>query len=203
MGQGEIRRIARKKISYGPSRPNHVAKMTSCTKAIVAAVLAAVLMTPATGLFADAGNTKPDAPRGTVTNLPLPRFVSLKAEKGNVRRGPGLGNRVDWVFMRENMPLEITAEYGNWRRVRDIDGAGGWIHYSLLSGVRTVIVQKDYTPLRSLPDVGSDPNAYAEQGVVAFLGTCRKNWCRIRAGGQKGWVLKAEIWGVFADEIRD
>lgn len=122
---------------------------------------------------------------GPVTNLPLPRFVSMKAEEGFVRRGPSKTNRVDWVFKREDMPLEITAEYGNWRRVRDVDGVGGWMHYSLLSGVRTVIVQKDYTPLRSKAELGSDPNAYAEQGVIAYLKECIGDWCRITAGGAK------------------
>jgi len=140
---------------------------------------------------------------GPVTNLPLPRYVSMKAETGNARRGPSLTNGVDWVFTKENTPLEITAEYGHWRRVRDIDGAGGWMHYSLLSGVRTVIVQKDYTPLRMRPEIGSDPNAYAEQGVIAFLGECRLKWCRIKANGLRGWVLKTEIWGVGDKEIRD
>jgi len=139
--------------------------------------------------------------RGPVTHLPLPRFVSMKATKANVRRGPGLTHRVDWVFERKNMPLEITAEYGNWRRVLDVDGAGGWVHYSLLSGVRTVLVKKDYTPLRQNPAVGAKPNAYSEQGVVAFLGKCLPQWCLVRAGAQKGWVLKSEIWGVLPDKM--
>jgi len=140
---------------------------------------------------------------GTVTNLPLPRFVSMKANTGNARRGPSLTHRVDWVFKRENMPLEIIAEYGNWRRVRDIDGAGGWMHYALLSGVRTVIVQKDYTALRTRPEPAADPNAYAEQGVVAFLGQCKRDWCEITADGLKGWVLKTELWGVGIGEERN
>lgn len=137
---------------------------------------------------------------GPVTKLPLPRFVSLKADTGNVRRGPSLTHRVDWVFQREDMPLEITAEYGNWRRVRDMDGAGGWMHYSLLSGVRTVIVLKDYTPFRVRPEVGADPSAYAEHGVVAFLGECLPDWCKISSGGESGWALKTEIWGVSPTE---
>lgn len=140
---------------------------------------------------------------GAVTNLPLPRFVSMKANTGNARRGPSLTHRVDWVFKRENMPLEVVAEYGNWRRVRDIDGAGGWMHYALLSGVRTVIVQKDYTALRARPEPAADPNAYAEQGVVAFLGQCKRDWCEITADGLKGWVLKAELWGVGIGEERN
>ena len=168
-------------------------------KAIASAILLALVL---------AGPARPDparegGQRGPVTNLPLPRFVSMKADKANVRRGPGLTHKVDWVFQREDMPLKVIAEYGNWRRVVDPDGAGGWMHYSMLSGVRTVIVQKDYMPLRSYPDVGAEPNAYAEQGVVAYLGTCLPDWCRIRAGGMKGWALKSELWGVEADELRD
>jgi SH3-like domain-containing protein len=77
---------------------------------------------------------------GCVTNLPLPRFVSLKGSEGNARRGPGLTHRIDWVFTRAGMPLKITAEFENWRRVEDSEGAGGWVHYSLLSGVRTALV---------------------------------------------------------------
>ena len=77
-----------------------------------------------------------DPARGPVTNLPLPRFVSMRAESANARRGPSLDQRVDWEFVRRGLPLEITAEYGQWRRVRDADGAGGWVHHALLSGRR-------------------------------------------------------------------
>ncbi len=143
------------------------------------------------------------AERGPVTNLPMPRFVSLKAEEGNVRRGPSLSHRIDWVFTHRNMPLEITAEYGHWRRVRDRDGQGGWVHYSLLSGVRHVIVEKDLTALHVKPDLTSPVNAYAEAGVVARLGSCGLDWCRVTANGSKGWVEKRGLWGVQADEVRE
>lgn len=141
--------------------------------------------------------------RGPVTNLPLPRFVSAKAQEVNVRRGPSLTHRIDWVFKRRDLPLEITAEFGNWRRVRDKEGAGGWVHYSLLSGVRTVVVEKDLLPLRMKPDAGSEVNAYAEAGVIARLGECGPAMCRISADGFRGWADKAGLWGVAADEIRD
>jgi len=141
--------------------------------------------------------------RGPVTNLPLPRFVSLKASEGNVRRGPSLSHRIDWVFTRRDMPLEITGEYGHWRRVRDRDGAGGWMHYSLLSGARTVIVAQDMTPLLMKPDTGAPAVAHAEAGVVARLGNCSLEWCRISADGKRGWVTKASLWGVRPEEIRN
>nr|WP_245972428.1 SH3 domain-containing protein [Rhodovulum robiginosum] len=141
--------------------------------------------------------------RGPVTNLPLPRYVSMKAGEGNVRRGPSLSHRIDWVYKRRNLPLEITAEYGHWRRVRDRDGAGGWMHYSLLSGARTVVIEKDMVAMRRTPSPDAPVRAQAEIGVVARLGECLPDWCRISAGGQSGWVPKAALWGVAPDEIRE
>lgn len=141
--------------------------------------------------------------RGKVTNLPIPRFVSLKAEEGNVRRGPSLSHRIDWVFKRRNMPLRITGEHGHWRRVQDRDGQGGWVHYSLLSGARYVIIERDLTPLRTKPGRDAEVNAYAEAGVVARLGACELDWCRVTADGKRGWVPKAALWGVRPEEIRD
>ena len=123
--------------------------MTFRTKLGAAAIL---LLLPVTALADETTANAADEPvLGPVTNLPLPRFVSVRAGKVNVRRGPSESHRVDWVFQLAHMPLEVTAEFGHWRRVRDIDGAGGWVHYALLSGERTVIVQKDYTPMRTLP----------------------------------------------------
>ncbi|WP_323784634.1 SH3 domain-containing protein [Thalassovita sp.] len=141
--------------------------------------------------------------RGPVTNLPLPRFVSVKASEANVRRGPSLTHRIDWVFKRRNMPVEITAEYGHWRRVRDRDGAGGWVHYSLLSGVRHVIIDKDMLALHVRPDANTAITARLELGVIAKLENCTQDWCKLRAGGYRGWAPKDTIWGVNPDEIRD
>ncbi|WP_421905763.1 SH3 domain-containing protein [Mameliella sp.] len=141
--------------------------------------------------------------RGPVTNLPLPRFVSLKASEGNVRRGPSLTHRIDWVYKRRGMPLEITAEHGHWRRVRDRDGAGGWVHYSLLSGARTVIVEQDMLSLHRRPDPDSVVVARLELGVIARLGDCGPDWCRLTADGYRGWVDKTALWGVGLDEIRE
>nr|WP_223163124.1 SH3 domain-containing protein [Roseivivax sediminis] len=141
--------------------------------------------------------------RGPVTNLPLPRYVSLKTSEGNVRRGPSLTHRIDWVYVRRDMPLEVTAEFGHWRRVRDRDGAGGWVHYSLLSGVRTVIVTEDLLPVYTRPAEGSQIVAKLGIGVIARLGECLAIWCEVEAGGQHGWTRKTALWGVAPDELRD
>jgi len=138
---------------------------------------------------------------GCVTNLPLPRFVSLKGDEGNARRGPGLTHRIDWVFTRPGMPLKITAEFDNWRRVEDQDGAGGWVHYALLSGVRSVVVTLDMAELRSSPDPAAQVVAQAEMGVIGRVLECRPDWCRIQSGGERGWVAKSALWGVLPGEV--
>ena len=152
------------------------------------------------GLSAQAGA---QAGRGPVTNLPLPRFVSLKTSEGNARRGPSLSHRIDWVFRHYELPLLVTAEYGNWRRVEDRDGAGGWVHYSLLSGVRTVVVVAEVADLRIRAGRDGAVAARAEAGAIARLGECLTDWCRISADGARGWVEKSALWGVGPDEIRD
>lgn len=141
--------------------------------------------------------------RGAVTNLPLPRYVSLKGNEGNARRGPSLSHRIDWVFRHAGMPLRVVAEFGHWRRVEDRDGAGGWVHYALLSGVRTALVTTDMLELRARPNPDADIVARAEAGAILRLNECNPGWCRVSGGGQRGWVPKTAIWGVDADEIRD
>lgn len=139
---------------------------------------------------------------GPETNLPLPRYVSLKANESNVRRGPSLSHRIDWVFQRKSMPLQVIAEYGHWRRVIDRDGQGGWVHYTMLSGVRTVIVEEQLALLKR-PQSDALENAVLEPGVIARLGECDPEWCRLTAGGYRGWTQKTHLWGVLSDEVRD
>ena len=149
----------------------------------------------------DTADKPRDPNRGPVTNLPIPRFVTLKGSEGNARRGPGLTHRIDWVFTREGMPLKITAEYEHWRRVEDIDGAGGWVHYSLLSGVRSVLVAQDMAQAFSRPDAQSDVLYQSELGVVGRMLECVPDWCRIAIEGEKGWIAASALWGVSAGEI--
>ena len=141
---------------------------------------------------------------GPVTHLPLPRFVSMRGETANARRGPSLDQRVDWEFRHPGMPLEITAEYGNWRRVRDVDGKGGWVHHALLSGTRTALVTGSArVALRDKPEEGGRIVAVAEPGAVGRLDACAGAWCRITAAGREGWLPRAVLWGVGAEEVFD
>ena len=109
---------------------------TAVSKITLLLIFASVLIIPLSGFTQG-------AQKGQVTNLPIPRYVSLKVKEANARRGPSLSHKIDWIYKRQNMPLEIYAEYENWRRVRDFEGLGGWVHYTLLSGTRYVLVKNE------------------------------------------------------------
>lgn len=140
---------------------------------------------------------------GSETNLPVPRFVSIKAAEANVRRGPSLDHRIDWVFQRRHLPVQITAEHGHWRRIRDAEGAGGWVHYSLLSGSRYVLITGERVGLHRRPRADEPLVAVVETGVVARLGECSADWCEVTADGYSGWTAKTSLWGVLPNELRD
>ncbi|MCG6207575.1 aspartyl-trna synthetase [Rhodopseudomonas sp. HC1] len=140
----------------------------------------------------------------SASGLPVPRYVSLKSDHVNVRIGPTKDNDVAWVYTRAGLPVEITAEFENWRRVRDSEGAEGWVYHSLLSGRRTAVVtMKDKDELATLYESASTGAAVAarlQAGVVAQIRRCDAEWCRIIGPGFDGWIEKQRLWGVYADE---
>ncbi|MEM8597633.1 MAG: SH3 domain-containing protein, partial [Pseudomonadota bacterium] len=138
---------------------------------------------------------------GPVTNLPLPRYVSLRSDEINVRRGPGLEYRMDWVFRRSGLPVKIIGEHKDWRQIVDSDNASGWVYHSLLTGSRTVLVTADWARLRARPEPEAQVRAEAERGVVADLRACDRAWCEIEVSNVVGWVPKEVLWGIDAGEL--
>ncbi len=137
---------------------------------------------------------------GAGDSLPVPRYVSLRSEEVNVRTGPGVRYPVEWVFQRRNMPVEVVEQFEHWRKVRDIEGAEGWVHQSMLSGKRYAIVTGEVRSLRRRPEPGSSEVARLEPGVIAELIECEGRFCRLEASGIKGWLPRAEFWGVYPSE---
>jgi SH3-like domain-containing protein len=141
---------------------------------------------------------------GPVSGLPMPRFVSLKADKVAIRRGPAKNHEIRWVFQRSGLPVEVIAEFENWRRIRDSDGSDGWVYHSLLSGRRTgVVVAKtkdDLVPVHEESDPKSDVVARLEPGVLGSVKRCQKGWCRISVRGTDGWIEQVRLWGVYPNE---
>ena len=140
----------------------------------------------------------------TTSGLPVPRYVSLKSDHVNVRAGPTKDNDVAWVYTRSGLPVEITAEFENWRRVRDSEGAEGWVYHSLLSGRRTALVGpgkkgKTYN-VYAKPAANADLAATLQAGVIANVKSCDGSWCLIYGDGFKGYIEQVALWGVYPNE---
>ncbi|MBI5113657.1 MAG: aspartyl-trna synthetase [Rhodovulum sp.] len=170
---------------------------------VVALNVAATIRPAAAG-----GAAAAELPTGSVSGLPVPRFVSLKPDRVNVRGGPTKDHEVTWVYTRAGLPVEITAEFENWRRIRDWEGAEGWVYHSLLSGKRTAFVARakgsdDLVPVRADADPASPVKAQLEPGVVGTVKRCDGTWCRFVGDKFDGWIAQERLWGVYPNEKID
>jgi SH3-like domain-containing protein len=142
--------------------------------------------------------------RGAITKQPLPRFVSLKSNKVNARGGPTRDHDVAWIYQRSGLPVEITAEFDNWRRIRDWDGSESWVFHSMLSAKRTAIVRagQSETMVPLYDKAGRDAGLAAklEPRVTANIKTCNGQWCRIQGSNFDGWIEQNKLWGVYPGE---
>lgn len=142
------------------------------------------------------------------SNLALPRFASIKSSEANIRTGPSTRYPILWVYVNVGEPVEIIAEFEQWRKIRDRLGDVGWIHKSMLSGVRNAIVKTDkkrkFQDLRLAPHAASNVIAKIEANSVGSVKKCKKNWCQlsfIHEGDRvEGWLLREKIWGIYAKE---
>lgn len=140
------------------------------------------------------------------SGLPLPRFVSIKAKRVNMRVGPGKQYKVDWLYQKRGLPLEIIQEYDNWRKVRDAEGNEGWILHSLLSGKRTALVKPWNVDEKSkiaklFKSIESNSVlAHLEPGVLTDIKSCNGTHCRITVADVEGYISKDALWGVYPDE---
>ena len=154
--------------------------------------------------FTESQNSQSERATGA-SGLPLPRFVSIKSDAANVRRGPGPDFPLLWQYQRRNLPLEVIAEYDDWRRVRDHQGEEGWMKAPLLSGARTVIVRRSAhaVTLRAVPDATGGVVALVQPGVIGTLEACRGNWCEVEIDRYDGWLPRDQIWGVYPFEFSE
>jgi len=142
---------------------------------------------------------------GTVTGLAVPRFVSLRPSDTPMREGPGKNHAIRWIYKVEGLPVEVTAEFENWRRIRDADGTEGWVYHSRLAGRRTAMVRtkaKDgLVPLYREPSETQGMSAKLKEGVLASVENCDGTWCRLHGDGFSGYARETELWGVYPREV--
>ncbi len=178
-------------------------KVRLCLVQLLVLLSAPVLLSPSSVAVAQ------DAAASTVkigaSGLRIPRFVSLKSNRVNVRKGPSTDHAVAWVFSKIGLPVEITAESGNWRRIRDSESTEGWVFHSLLSGRRTALIQpwvdnEETVSLYKERSADSGLVARLRSGVLASVVNCNGTWCKVSMDEYSGWIQQNKLWGVYDDE---
>lgn len=136
------------------------------------------------------------------SGLPIPRFVSLKSGEANARTGPGDTYPIRWVYQRKNLPVEITAEFKLWRRIKDFDGEQSWAHQALLSSNRYAILNREAVAFGNNDGSGSEVARF-KRGVQVKVTECREAYCEVEYGRIDGWVKKKDLWGIYPEEKFD
>lgn len=184
-------------MAQGPIRK--MASLSLSGRVPASLALAAALLTGQAAAAQDPATT------GSVTKLPLPRFVSLKPSDTPMREGPSKDHRIKWVFKREGLPVEVIGEHDHWRRVRDSESTDGWVYYGRLSNRRTVLIRAGKAgPEQNLYKDDRETSAVVarlQPGVIANVQSCTKDWCRVSVESYDGYVRKDAVWGVYPDEI--
>ncbi|MDT8295906.1 SH3 domain-containing protein, partial [Roseomonas mucosa] len=153
---------------------------------------------------APAPPSEPEPAVGSVTGLPLPRFAPLRSDEVNMRAGPGTRFPIEWTYQRRDLPVEIVREFDQWRRIRDQDGTEGWVHHSNLGlGRRTFTVRGEMHTMRRRPEEDAGAVARLQPGVIGRIRACAQGsaWCEVQVGEYRGWLKRAEMFGVTADEV--
>jgi SH3-like domain-containing protein len=142
----------------------------------------------------------PEKPDGSAPKLP--RFASLRSDDVNMRVGPGSRYRIEWVYKRRDLPMEIEREFDVWRWVEDPDGNKGWVHQATLMGRRSFIVQKADATLRSDASDTAPAVATLKAGVIGRIRSCdaTSDWCNVQAGGYRGYLRRGQFWGTLPNE---
>ena len=139
---------------------------------------------------------------GKETGLEIPRYVSLKSNDANIRVGPSKNYPIEIKYVKKNYPLKVLEEYEEWRKVEDFNKNIGWIHKSLISGIRTgIILSNDNKNIKLLNTLDGDVIGEIGNGNIVFLEKCKIDWCLVSLGNFKGWIDKKYIWGVKKKEI--
>ena len=175
---------------------------------VLATLSALALPAPGAPAQTPPAQPAPAAPAQT-SGLPVPRFVSLKADRVHIRQGPGTDHKVLWVYRRAGLPVEVIKEFEGWRQVRDAEGATGWVIQSLVSGRRTALVlpweakggQPTQAALLDDDKASAKPVVIVEAGVIASVRTCDGRWCYVSVGDFRGYIEQKKLWGVYEGEV--
>ena len=123
-------------------------------------------------------------------------FLSLKKNKVNVRYGPSFDSPIKYIYKKMNLPIKQIDKKENWRRIIDFKNNSGWIHWSQLKKVNSIITLKDKILFKK-PSTFSNPIAKIQKGRVLIIKKCDGEWCKIKTGKFKGWIKTDNVWGLI------
>lgn len=165
-------------------------------------VLAAEKAKPAATSAADSP-ARANPQIGSSSGLPLPRFVSLRADAVNMRVGPGDQYPILWIYHRVDLPVEVLREFDVWRLVIDSMGTKGWMHEATLSRQRGFVINGTAEEtLYRRPSIDARPRAMLMPGTVGTIQRCDTGsaWCRVRVDHMGGWLKRSAFWGTLPGE---
>lgn len=168
----------------------------------------------ALGLLPQPAKAAGEAGIGRETGLPLPRFVSLKRDFVNLRVGPGRKYSIAWQYRQQGLPVEVIQEFDQWRRIRDSEGATGWVLHTLLSSRRTALIAPWKRPLtvdgrtmeavflngKRTASMDASTVARPQAGLLVDVEECLPQWCAVKAHGTGFWLTRDQLWGIYPDE---
>ncbi len=121
-------------------------------------------------------------------------FLSLKKNKVNVRYGPSFESPIKYVYKKINLPIKQIDKKENWRRIIDFKNNSGWIHWSQLKKINSIIPLEDKILFKK-PSRFSKPLAKIKKGRVLVLKNCENSWCKVKSENFTGWVKTNNVWG--------
>ena len=184
-----------------------IAVMSALTlSSLLPGLLSGMGSSPLDTVLAQQGPMNDQVIRGS--GLSVPRYVSLKSDRINIRNGPGLDHKILWVFRRAGLPVEVVKEFHGWRQIRDAEGSKGWVLGAMLSGRRTALVlpeerkagRRRHVKLYRSDTTSSASVAKVEAGVLANVMGCTGTWCEVTVGRLRGHIEQKNLWGIYPDE---
>lgn len=208
----QVRAVARRERHNFAARRSTRRIMSGCVCGVLGALAAASPIALRNGLPAMFRFVTPAEAQSATgpSGRPLPRFVSLKSDRVNLRQGPGTDYPTSWVYRRAGLPLEVIKEFEAWRQVRDAEGTTGWVLQSLLSGRRTALVlpwerKPDKQPVLVSVMEGDSASTRVlvrvEAGVIASVHNCDGRWCDVTIESFRGYIEQNKLWGIYPGEV--
>ena len=123
-------------------------------------------------------------------------FLSLKKNKVNVRYGPSFESPIKYVYKKINLPIKQIDKKENWRRIIDSKNNSGWIHWSQLKKINSIIILEDKILFKN-SSIFSKPLAKIKEGRLLIVQKCEDEWCKVKTKKIKGWIKVDNVWGLI------